>query len=141
MVQVFRDDSRGAAAGGHRDDQGVPETDVGGILECERAGDVDGRAITKSPNRGKTATMTITMDSAGRLVIPKELRKEAELEPGVPLEIRCRDGLIEISPMVMEVTLEREGPFLVARPKQPVPTLTNAVVNRTIAKIRRDRGR
>ncbi len=85
--------------------------------------------------------MTITMDSAGRLVIPKELRKEAELEPGVPLEIRCRDGLIEISPQVMEVTLEREGPFLVARPKQPVPTLTDAVVNRTIAKIRRDRGR
>ncbi len=85
--------------------------------------------------------MTITMDSAGRLVIPKELRKEAELEPGVPLEIRCRDGLIEISPKVMEVTLEREGPFLVARPKQPVPTLTDAVVNRTIAKIRSDRGR
>lgn len=85
--------------------------------------------------------MTVTMDSAGRLVIPKELRKEAELEPGVPLEIRCRDGLIEIAPKAMEVTLEREGPFLVARPKQPVPTLTNAMVNRTVAKIRRDRGR
>ena len=85
--------------------------------------------------------MTITMDSAGRLVIPKQLRKEAELEPGVPLEIRCRDGLIEIAPKAMDVTFEREGPFLVARPKQPVTTLTNAVVNRTIAKIRRDRGR
>lgn len=85
--------------------------------------------------------MTVTMDSAGRLVIPKELRKEAELEPGVPLEIRCRDGLIEIAPQAMEVTFEREGPFLVAQPKHPVPTLTNAMVNRTIAKIRRDRGR
>ncbi|OFW12478.1 MAG: hypothetical protein A3F69_04700 [Acidobacteria bacterium RIFCSPLOWO2_12_FULL_66_10] len=85
--------------------------------------------------------MTVTMDSAGRLVIPKELRKEAELEPGVPLEIRCRDGLIEIAPKAMEVTFEREGPFLVAQPKHPVPTLTNATVSRTIAKIRRDRGR
>ena len=86
-------------------------------------------------------TMTITMDSAGRLVIPKALRQEAELEPGVPLEIRCRDGLIEIASKAMEVTFEREGPFLVAQPKHPVPTLTNAMVNRTIAKIRRDRGR
>lgn len=85
--------------------------------------------------------MTVTMDSAGRLVIPKELRREAELEPGVPLEIRCRDGMIEISPQVMDVTFEREGPFLVARSKQPVPRLTNAVVNRTIAKVRRERGR
>jgi len=85
--------------------------------------------------------MTVTMDAAGRLVIPRELRKEAELEPGVPLEIRCRDGLIEISPKAMEVTLAREGPFLVARPTQPVPALTNAAVNRTIAKVRRDRGR
>lgn len=85
--------------------------------------------------------MTVTMDSAGRLVIPKELRKEAELEPGVPLEIRCRDGLIEIAPKALDVTFEREGPFLVAQPKHPVPTLTNAMVNRTIAKIRRERGR
>ena len=46
-----------------------------------------------------------------------------------------------IAPKTMDVTFEREGPFLVARPKQPVPTLTNAVVNRTIAKIRRARGR
>ncbi len=40
--------------------------------------------------------MTITMDSAGRLVIPKEIRREAGIEPGMPLEIRCDDGIIEI---------------------------------------------
>lgn len=54
-------------------------------------------------------TMTVTMDSAGRLVIPKELRKEAELEPGVPPEIRCRDGLIEIASKAMEVTFQHDG--------------------------------
>jgi len=90
---------------------------------------------------GKINTMTVTMDSAGRLVIPKKLREEAELEPDTPLEIRCHNGVIEIAPKTLEVTLVKKGPFLVARPKHPVPPMTNAMVNRVIAKIRRERGR
>ena len=40
--------------------------------------------------------MITTMDSAGRLVIPSDIRREAALEPGMPLEVRTRDGVIEI---------------------------------------------
>jgi AbrB family looped-hinge helix DNA binding protein len=47
--------------------------------------------------------MTVTMDSAGRLVIPKQVRVDAGLLPGVPLEIRCRDGRIEIQPAARKV--------------------------------------
>jgi hypothetical protein len=32
------------------------------------------------------------MDAAGRLVIPKAVRLEAALEPGVVLDVRWRDG-------------------------------------------------
>ena len=42
--------------------------------------------------------MKTTMDRAGRLVIPKEIRREAKLVPGVPLEVKWREGRIEIEP-------------------------------------------
>jgi AbrB family looped-hinge helix DNA binding protein len=48
------------------------------------------------------------MDSAGRLVIPSEIRREAALEHGTPLEVRWRDGVIEIEPQALVVTLERQ---------------------------------
>ena len=38
--------------------------------------------------------MRATMDSAGRLVIPKEVRQQAQITPGMPLEVRLRDGLV-----------------------------------------------
>jgi AbrB family looped-hinge helix DNA binding protein len=75
--------------------------------------------------------MTTTMDAAGRLVIPREIRREAALEPGVPLEVRWRDGVIEIEPQPLEVTLERKGRMLVARPRTKVGRLRSAAVERT----------
>jgi AbrB family looped-hinge helix DNA binding protein len=85
--------------------------------------------------------MTVTIDAAGRLVIPKEIRDEAEIEPGMPLEISVNDGVIEIAPKAGGVRLVWEGDWLVAEPIQPVPPLTNEKVNRIIRKIRRERGR
>ena len=75
--------------------------------------------------------MTITMDASGRLVIPREIRREAALEPGVPLDVRWRDGVIEIEPMPLAVTLERRGRLLVASPASPVPRLLTKSVERT----------
>jgi AbrB family looped-hinge helix DNA binding protein len=51
--------------------------------------------------------MRTTIDSAGRLVVPKEVRQQAQLEPGMPLEIRYREGCIEIEPAPLEVDLRR----------------------------------
>jgi AbrB family looped-hinge helix DNA binding protein len=62
--------------------------------------------------------MNTTIDAAGRLVIPKEIRRAAELTATLPLELRCRDGVVEIEPASVPVTLERRGRLLVAVARQ-----------------------
>ena len=74
-------------------------------------------------------TMVTTMDAAGRLVIPREIRREAALEPGVPLEVRWRDGVIEIEPQALAVTLKRKGRLLVATPATPVRATRTHLTN------------
>lgn len=83
--------------------------------------------------------MVTTMDSAGRLVIPRDIRRESGIEPDTPLEVRWRDGVIEIEPQPLPVTLEKRGRLLVAVPRTKVPALTTDVVERTRRKIRRER--
>ena len=85
--------------------------------------------------------MVTTMDSAGRLVIPSEIRREAALEPGVPLDVRCRDGVIEIEPQPLAVSLERKGRLLVAAPAVKVARLRTATVERTRRDLATRRGR
>lgn len=75
--------------------------------------------------------MITTMDQAGRLVIPSEIRREAALEPGTPLEVRWHDGIIEIEPQPLPVKLERKGHLLVAKPSTTVSTLRTPTVERT----------
>ena len=86
--------------------------------------------------------MAITMDQAGRLVIPSEIRREAGLEPGVPLTVRWREGVIEIEPQPMAVKLARKGRLLVATPvahrQRP---LDSATVERARASLRKRGGR
>ena len=85
--------------------------------------------------------MTITIDKAGRLVIPSEIRREAGLEPGMPLEIRCDDGRIEIEPQALPVRIEKRGHLAVAVPLIPVPPMDHKIVEHTLRKIRNSRGR
>jgi AbrB family looped-hinge helix DNA binding protein len=79
------------------------------------------------------------MDAAGRLVIPSEIRREAAIEPGTPLDVRWRDGVIEIEPRPLQVRLERKGRLLVAKPARRLPALRTATVERTRRHIARDR--
>jgi len=83
--------------------------------------------------------MKTTIDAAGRLVIPKELRREAGLEPGTELEIRWSHGVIEIEPAPAPVKLKKRGRFLVAAPDHPIEPLTSEKVERTRRQINRDR--
>ncbi len=55
--------------------------------------------------------MRTTIDRAGRLVIPKEIRDRAGLTPGMPLNIRVHNGVIEIEPEGLPVRLEWRGRF------------------------------
>ena len=58
--------------------------------------------------------MKTTIDAAGRLVIPKEIRKRAGLTSGCEVEVRCtQDGRIEIEPL-SKVKLVREARLLAA---------------------------
>jgi len=85
--------------------------------------------------------MRTTIDAAGRLVIPREIRREAGLKPGTPLDVRWRDGRIEIEPEPLPVKLVRKGRLLVAVPLQPVVPLRAEVVERTRRALQRERGR
>ncbi len=83
--------------------------------------------------------MKTTMDRAGRLVIPKEIRREARLAPGSPLEVRWRDGRIEIEPAPAVVRLQRRGRLLVAVPRNKLAPLTPESVEETRARVLEDR--
>lgn len=80
--------------------------------------------------------MTITIDAAGRLVIPKDIREQARIEAGVPLEIRCRDGRIEIEPAPRQVRIVKKGRFSVAVPVEPAEPLDDGTVRATRDRIR-----
>lgn len=81
--------------------------------------------------------MTTTIDSAGRVVIPKPLRDRLGLEPGRVIDIRERDGRLEIEPAPTPMTLQRRKGGHVAVPAEPLPPLTDAVVRATIEGTRR----
>jgi AbrB family looped-hinge helix DNA binding protein len=83
--------------------------------------------------------MKTTMDRAGRLVIPREIRREARLVAGAPLVVRWRDGRIEIEPAPVAVLLQRRGRLLVAVPQQQMPRLTPETVEATRGRLLEDR--
>jgi AbrB family looped-hinge helix DNA binding protein len=83
--------------------------------------------------------MKTTIDPAGRLVIPKQIRQEAGLRPGMPLDVRWRAGRIEIEPAPLPVKLVRKGRLLVAVPDKDVPGLSGDTVERTRQTLRRER--
>ena len=85
--------------------------------------------------------MKTTIDSAGRLVIPKAVRQEAELKPGMVLEVQVRAGRIEIEPAPLPVKLVRKGRLLVAVPQREVGPLRAAMVEETRTRLRHERVR
>lgn len=82
-------------------------------------------------------TMKSTIDAAGRVVIPKALRSRLGLKDGQVIEIRERDGTIEIEPVATPMTLVDRGEGPVAVPEHELPPLTDEVVRATIERTRR----
>ncbi len=83
--------------------------------------------------------MKATIDSAGRLVIPKAIRQEAGLKPGMVLDVQVRAGRIEIEPAPLPVKLVRKGRLLVAVPQRAIGVLKAATVEETRRALRRER--
>lgn len=80
------------------------------------------------------------MDSSGRLVIPKQIRDQAGFQPGAPLELRLRDGWLEIEPAPAAVRFEKAGKLTVAALEADEAPLTQDEVNAVREQIRAERG-
>lgn len=98
------------------------------------------RTCQAAAEYGTISAMKVAIDSAGRLVIPKEIRREVHLKPGDRLEVRCRDGRIELEPAPLAVRLVRKGELLVAVPLAGVNKLTRETVEETRRSLRAERG-
>jgi len=81
--------------------------------------------------------MKATLDTAGRLVVPKALRQALGLKPGLPLEIRAGDGRLEIEIAPTPMRLEKRGKGVVAVPQRELPALTAEQVRETLERVRR----
>jgi len=81
--------------------------------------------------------MKTTIDRAGRLLIPKDIRRESGIRPGMPLDVRWENG--KIAPAPLPVKLERKGRLLVAVPTKDTPRLTTDTVEHTRKRLRRER--
>ncbi len=81
--------------------------------------------------------MKTTIDQAGRLVIPKELRDALALIPGQELDVQMKDGHLEIDVPPTPMRLKREGRIRTAVPLKKLPPLTAEQVRDTLEQIRR----
>jgi AbrB family looped-hinge helix DNA binding protein len=81
--------------------------------------------------------MRTSVDAAGRVVIPKDLRERLGIRRGRVLEIRERDGRIEIEPAPTAMTLVRRSGGTVAVPREKLPPLTDDLVRDTLEHTRR----
>ncbi len=81
--------------------------------------------------------MRSAIDSAGRIVIPKALRDRLGLGRGRAVEIRERDGRIEIEPASTPMCLVTRSGGPVAVPNEGLPPLTDDIVRATLERTRR----
>jgi AbrB family looped-hinge helix DNA binding protein len=81
--------------------------------------------------------MKTTIDSAGRLVLPKPLRERLGLRGGGEVDLDEHDGVVEIRPVPREVTVDRSGNRPVLRATNDVPPLTDDEVRELLDQTRR----
>lgn len=81
--------------------------------------------------------MKVTIDAAGRIVVPKALRAALGLIAGQDLDARARDGRLEIEPAPTPMRLRKRGKSVVAVPDRKLPPLTADEVRATLEAVRR----
>ena len=83
-------------------------------------------------------TKRLTIDSAGRVVLPKPLRKKLDLAPGDTLEMENAGDKITLRPVRNVSPLTKEKGVWVFRTGQPLPS---SAVNEVLNEIRENRDR
>jgi AbrB family looped-hinge helix DNA binding protein len=81
--------------------------------------------------------MVTTIDSAGRIVVPKRLREELGFKPGQELELSAVGGRLEIEHPTTPMRLTQVAGRVVAVADRPMPTLKSELVRETLEQIRR----
>ena len=81
--------------------------------------------------------MRTTIDAAGRVVIPKALRDRLGLAAGAAVDLREREGRIELEPAASPMSLTKTRHGLVAVPQDRLPPLSDEAVRATLERTRR----
>jgi AbrB family looped-hinge helix DNA binding protein len=81
-------------------------------------------------------TVRVTLDKAGRIVLPKSLRQELQLAPGDTLEAETSGERITLSPVRGNAALRKKHGVWVYRAGEP---LSEALVQETLRQVRRER--
>jgi AbrB family looped-hinge helix DNA binding protein len=83
--------------------------------------------------------MRVTIDGAGRLVVPKAARERLGLTAGSELELRVTDQRLEFEVPALPMTLVEHEHGVSARvePGQQMPVLTSEMVRETLDNSRR----
>jgi AbrB family looped-hinge helix DNA binding protein len=71
------------------------------------------------------------------VVIPKAIREEAGLEAGVEVDVRIRDGRVEIEPAGVPMHLAESAAGTTIEAAAEMPTLTSAEVRSLLDRVRR----
>lgn len=80
--------------------------------------------------------MIVTIDTAGRIVVPKSLRDALGLRPGAQLEISARDGRLELEPQATPMELVCRDGVWTAVTVEDLPTLTTDHVRAVLEQTR-----
>jgi AbrB family looped-hinge helix DNA binding protein len=78
----------------------------------------------------------VTLDKAGRIVLPKSLRDELRLEAGDTLEVEVSSDEITLRPSRGHAQLRKKHGIWVYRSGEP---LTQATVDKTVQEVRQER--
>ena len=82
--------------------------------------------------------MKVTIDKAGRIVVPKPVRDALGLSGGEKLDIvLSEDGRLELEVPATPMRLEQRGEGVVAVADREMPTLTQDAVRETLERVRR----
>jgi AbrB family looped-hinge helix DNA binding protein len=81
-------------------------------------------------------TTTLTIDKAGRVVLPKPVRDALQISPGDALELESSDDHIILRPAQGNARIFKKQGMLVLHSDAPIPP---NVVEDTIRRVRRER--
>ncbi len=81
--------------------------------------------------------MRVTIDAAGRLVIPKPLREELGLHGPAEVELSAQDGRIELAVADVPAHVEEPDGFPLIAAERPMPPMSAEETRAAVERVRR----